>query len=65
MMCMAPPQHGQPRAGTLAGAMSSATGLAWGDGATSRSRALAMLSALPPLARKPVWRMRWKPFGST
>ena len=41
------------------------TGLGSDAGTASHARAFAMLPTLPLLARKPVWRMRWKPFGST
>jgi len=64
-MCMAPPQMGQGHTRSAAACSGVSAGTGSEDGAESRSRALAMLSALPPLARKPEWRMRWKPFGST
>src|SRR6516165_8419081 len=68
MTIMRAPQHGHGQGSTrsVSGARS---GCCWGSaagGATLRSaRAVAMLSARLVEANRPMWRMRWKPLGST
>ena len=51
MMCIAPPQHGQVRTGSVVGCSAEVAGSKAGSGTTNNARALAILSALPLLAR--------------